>query len=136
MKDRELLKEGYVAYELTPESKVRLLEHFEPLFDKVLAHHVTHTFGINKEKAEGLIPTLEDDQLVVIAVASNDQLQALVVEINGSPRRDDGSTFHITWSLDPKSGAKPVHSNALVKNKSTWDYTSPIPISVNPKYFE
>jgi len=136
MKDRELLQEGYVAYELTPESKVNLLEHFEPMFDKVIAHHVTHTFGIkNIDAVQFLLPKLQDDELVVVAEAFNDRIQALVVEVNGNARRDDGSTFHITWSLDLESGAKPVHSNNLVKNKSTWDYVTPIPISVTPKFF-
>lgn len=135
MKDREILQEGYIAYELTPKSRVKLLNHFEPLFEKVYAHHVTHTFGIKREKADGLLQNLSEDDLVVIAEASNDRMQALVVEINGSPRRDDGSVYHITWSLDPKTGTRPVHANNLVKNKSTWDYVSPIPITTTPKFF-
>lgn len=136
MKDRELLQEGYVAYELTPESKVRLLEHFQPMFEKVYAHHITHTFGIKSIDADGLLPKLAEDDLVVVGEASNDHIQALIVEINGSSRRDDGSVFHITWSLDPTTGTKPVHANNLVKNKSTWDYVTPLPISVTPKFFD
>jgi hypothetical protein len=39
-------------------------------------------------------------------------VQALVVALNGGSDRWDGSTYHITWSLEP--GRKAVESNDVI----------------------
>lgn len=137
MKDREFLHEGYVGYLLSPDSQIELLEKVHPMFDDRPSHfHVTHTFGIGPNAGDKLINNISDDILTVIAEASNDAIQALIVEVNGNTRRNDGSVYHITWSLDRKAGAKPVHSNNLVKNKSTWEYIQPTQITVTPQFFK
>ena len=51
------------------------------------------------------------------AMLSCDVFQTLVVQVNGATLRPDGSVFHITWSIDRASGAKPVDSNKLLSEK-------------------
>jgi hypothetical protein len=57
-------------------------------------------------------------------------VEALVVELNGSTKRPDGNTYHITWSL--AEGRKPVESNIYVGRASS---VTPISITVIPKVF-
>ena len=42
-------------------------------------------------------------------------VQALVVEIGGTTRRPDGSTYHITWSL--VGGREAVESNDAIRER-------------------
>src|SRR5919107_332704 len=51
---------------------------------------------------------------VVVGVADDGAgVQALVVEIGGTTRRPDGSTYHVTWSLGP--GRRAVESNDVIR---------------------
>jgi hypothetical protein len=52
-------------------------------------------------------------RLRVIAHASDDSLECLVVSIDGATHREDGATYHITHSLqEPR---RPVDSNAILR---------------------
>lgn len=99
----------YTAYVLSDETIERLMERFPPKYEKVIAHHVTVEFGV----PEGTEPPPEADIKVVGYADSEDGLEALVVSVNGSPKREDGKHFHVTWSLDPDK-YKPVDSNELI----------------------
>jgi len=129
MKIREILNEMYTAYVLTDASRNELLERFPPKYSKVVAHHVTVSFGVPSD-AEA--PEIAD--LKVIGEAdSGDGLQALVVSVNGSYQREDGKTYHITWSLEPDV-YKPVDSNALVNSyENRWKMGLPVPIETEPQ---
>jgi hypothetical protein len=107
-------KHGYSCYLLTDFGKHVLLENLPATFRKVFAHHVTYEFGI-PEKLPPIASTVN-----VIATASNDRIQVAIVEVRGSTVRPDGGTFHITISLDPTLGTKPVDSNKLIADKSKW----------------
>jgi hypothetical protein len=61
-------------------------------------------------------------------------VQALVVEIDGSVTRPDGSIYHITWSLDRAAGRKPLESNAVLL--SGWHRVRPIKIALIPRSFD
>jgi hypothetical protein len=118
----------YTAYVLTDESRNALLERFPPKYSNVIAHHVTVEFGVPKD-AE--LP--ENAQLKVIGEAdSGDGLQALVVAVNGSYKREDGKIYHITWSLEPDS-YKPADSNALIEDyNNRWKITLPVHFEAEP----
>jgi hypothetical protein len=60
-------------------------------------------------------------------------LECLVVEIDGTTDRPDGSTFHITWSLGP--GRRAGQSNDLLRDRG-WDSVErPIPVELTPARF-
>jgi len=129
MKIREILNEMYTAYVLTEESRNELLERFPPKYSKVVAHHVTVDFGV-PATAEAPAPA---DLKVIGEADSGDGLQALVVSVNGSYQREDGKTYHITWSLEPDS-YKPVDSNALIADyENRWKLNLPVPIETEPQ---
>lgn len=119
----------YTAYTLTDESRQMLLDKFPPKYDKVIAHHITVEFGVPEDTE---VPP-EADVRVIGEGDSGDGLQALVVSVNGSTRRPDGKTFHITWSLDPEK-YKPVDSNELLADGiKKWKLKLPTPIDTIPQ---
>ena len=99
---------GYSAYIIENQSRLQLLEHFPPKFSDVIAHHVTFKFP------DQFAPPL-CDEVIVVGYAANDKVECVVVEVRGSVDRPAGGFFHITLSVDRKAGAKPVHSNRLLK---------------------
>ena len=111
-------RKGYIAYTLNDQQRNYLLSTFEPLYSKVIAHHVTWKFGVTDE--EVAIANQNGMFEVVGEADSGDGLQALVVQIDDSLERPDGGTFHITWSLEPTK-YKPVDSNKLIA-EGTWNY--------------
>lgn len=107
---------GYEAFILTEASRQQLLQLFPPRYPKVIAHHVTHRFGVQKvEPPYDLVfyGTPRCD-LHVIGHAEEDGIEALVCTVDLCTRRPDGKTYHITWSLDPSKGKKPVDSNDMI----------------------
>jgi hypothetical protein len=101
-------------------NREELLEVFEPRFERVVAHHITLDL-------KGGIP--EPVTARVVGYASDDiGLEALVVSVDGTTVRPDGSIFHITWSLG--SGYRPVDSKRIVKQG--WVEIDPIDIVVVP----
>lgn len=127
--DEKKLRKGYTGYELTDHARSELLAHIDPIFPDVVAHHVTHEFGVY----ESLPP--DTNTVRVIATASDDRVQAAIVKINGTTQRLDGSFYHITISLDREAGAKPVDSNRLIKDSDNWVAVDPFNLAVAPKFF-
>jgi hypothetical protein len=56
----------------------------------------------------------------------------MVVSLDGSTGRPDGSTFHITWSLDP--GRRARESNDVIRDFG-WSEIDPVPVIVTPARF-
>ena len=69
----------------------------------------------------------------LLADATSGEDAALVVEIDASVRRPDGSIYHITWSFDRAAGRKPVESNAVLL--AGWRGVEPIQIALIPRFF-
>jgi hypothetical protein len=61
-------------------------------------------------------------------------LECLVVEIDGTTGRPDGSTYHITWSLGPGRRAK--ESNDVLRELGWEPVDRPIPIHLEPAKFK
>ncbi len=115
----------YTAYVLTEETRDRLTEKFPPTYSKFIGHHVTIDFGVPEdteipESADIQVPGKKD---------SGDGLEALVVAVNGETQRQDGSIYHITWSLEPDKYS-PKDSNVLLKN-AFFKYKMGMPISID-----
>lgn len=110
MKTKEIIMESYSAYILDDNSRKKLVERFPPKYSKFIGHHITIQFGGK--------PELPPDASIKVVgyVDSGDGLEALVVSVDGSSKRADGSIYHITWSLEPDI-YKPVDSNKLLARK-------------------
>lgn len=132
MKLTQIIQEGYTGYLVL--NRDHLLNQIPPKFPKVIAHHITFQFPGNPDQ----LPP-ETSQAFVVGEAWDDEMgvQALVVEIEGNSIRPDGKQYHITWSLDPSKGAKPVMSNKLLANSKTnfQKIEPPIPILIQSKFF-
>ncbi len=115
----------YTAYVLSEESRALLAEKFVPQYQEFIGHHVTFQFGEDATEAAPQDPVIK----VVGQVDSGDGLQALVVTVDGQYTRPDGSTYHITWSLDPDK-YKPVDSNDLVNG---YQFTLSLPTVIETK---
>jgi hypothetical protein len=128
--DEKKLKKGYTGYELTNSAHRELLAHIEPIHPDVIAHHVTHEYGV----FESLPP--DATYVRVTAVASNDKVQAAIVKVNGTSFRPNDKVYHITISIDRAAGAKPVDSNDLVQDSRNWVAVDPFNLAVMPKFFK
>lgn len=116
----------FTGYLLTDESRNKLLKIFPPKYSNVIAHHITEKYGVDKNHAAPPAP----ESCQVVGYINESGVEALLVAINGSVERKDGSKYHITWSLD--KGKKPVETNKYV---NFAEKISPINIDVIAKNF-
>jgi hypothetical protein len=107
-----------------------LLQRFRPHYDNVVADHVTLVVGATPDTP---LPREVDNAAVIGRADDGAGVECLVVEIDGSTDRPDGSTYHITWSLGP--GRRARESNDLLRDKG-WEYIeAPIPVTLEPARF-
>jgi hypothetical protein len=59
----------------------------------------------------------------------------LIISIDGSTDRPDGSTYHVTWSLDRSRGRKAVQSNDVIADRGWEPLPAPVPIHIEPARF-
>ncbi len=125
-----MAKPGTVTgWKLPDEERDRLLERFPPRYENVIAHHVTLRVGATPDtplprQAEARIIGRADD---------GDSLECLVVELDGTTDRPDGSTYHITWSLGP--GRRARESNDVLRDQGWEHIDAPIPVELEPARF-
>lgn len=109
----------------------RLLAKIKPRWPEVVADHVTLD-----AKASSRTPLPPSVSAVIVGEADDGiGLQAMVVAIDGSTDRPDGSTYHITWSLDRDKGRKAVESNAVIRELGWRSFDEPIPLQLRPARF-
>ena len=85
----------------------RLLALVPPRYGETVADHVTH----GRKDAAPPMPPVASARIVGRA-DDGEGVEALVVIMNGSSDRWDGSTYHITWSLGP--GREARESNDVI----------------------
>ncbi len=119
----------YTGWELPETEKERLLVMFPPAYPVVIAHHVTLAYGVEAD-----FPLPVETRGEVVGIADHDGVQALVVAISGTTDRPDGSTYHITWSLDRARGRKPVDSNRVIREYG-FRTVPPVILALEPKLF-
>jgi len=122
---------GYVTgWKLPRDERERLLERFPPKYERTIADHVTLQAGASAET-----PLPREVKAEIVGRADDgDSLECLVVEIDGSTDRPDGSTYHITWSLGPGRRAK--ESNDVLRARGWKPIDRPIPITLEPARFK
>jgi hypothetical protein len=102
-----------VGRTLHPDDREELLAAFPPAYPRVVARYVVLEDG---EPPDFPLPS-EAEGFVVGVADDGSGVQALVVEVGGTTRRPDGSTYHIPWSLG--SGRKAAESSDVIR-KQGW----------------
>jgi hypothetical protein len=126
----ELAKSGdmVIGWKLDRAQRSDLLERFPPKFPETVADHVTLRPRVARdaelpcETAGEIVGRIDDDAGV----------EAMVVQIDGTTGRPDGSTYHITWSLG--RGRKARESNDVIARLG-WQPIDPIAIRLVPSSF-
>ena len=125
-----MAKPGTVTgWKLPQAERELLLRRFPPKYENVVADHVTLRVGATPET-----PLPRKPEARILGRADDcKSLECLVVELDGTTDRPDGSTYHITWSLGPERKAR--ESNDLLRDHG-WDYIeAPVPVSLEPARF-
>ena len=99
---------GYQMFELTQESRKRLLQAYPPKFSMVDADHITHAYNVSRFDPMPLLPKTVE----IIGYMCDESIECVVVNIDGTYRRPDGGIYHITLSRKPDRPAR--DSNALI----------------------
>jgi hypothetical protein len=115
-----------LGWKLPPQEREKLLERFPPKYENVVADHVTLRVGA------GSLPDKPDARIVGRA-DDGESLECLVVELDGTTDRPDGSTYHITWSLGP--GRRAIESNDVLRERGWKRIDAPIPVELEPARF-
>ena len=125
-----MAKPGTVTgWKLPRDEREQLLRRFAPKYENVIADHVTLRTGATPATPLPRKPAAQ----IVGRADDGKSLECLVVELDGTTERPDGSTYHITWSLGP--GRKARESNDLLR-ESGWDYLeAPLGVSLEPARF-
>lgn len=114
-----------IGWTLDKGERAALLDQFPPLFANIVAHHVT----LATDAADRPLPP--DVRASIVGHADDGRgVQALVVTIDGTAERPDGSTFHITWSLG--AGRRARESNDVIKERGWREFDHPVPITLTP----
>ena len=125
-----MAKPGTVTgWKVPHDERASLLERFPPRYENVIADHVTLRVGA---KPDTPLPR-EAEARIVGRTDDGESLEALVVELDGTTDRPDGSTYHITWSLG--AGRKARESNDLLRDRGWEHFSEPIPIELKPARF-
>ena len=117
-----------IGWKLDREQRSELLGRFPARYPQAVADHVT----LQTEAEEEPLPDPVDAAIVGL---TDDRrgVQAMVVTIDGSTDRPDGSTYHITWSLSP--GRRARESNDVLRDKGWERFDEPIPVKLTPARF-
>jgi hypothetical protein len=119
------------GWKLESSDRDKLLVRFEPLFPDVIADHVTLRTGTDHKTP---LPG-ETRGEVIGEIDDGAGVQALVVKIGGTANRADGSTYHITWSIDRARGRRPVESNDVIAQLGWRSLPEPVPVRLKPARF-
>jgi hypothetical protein len=118
-----------IGWKLPGDERERLLERFPPKYENVVADHVTLRVGATPGTPLPRKPVAR----IVGRADDGESLECLVVELDATTDRPDGSTYHITWSLGP--GRKARESNDVLRDKGWTPIGVPIPVELEPARF-
>ena len=114
------------GWKLDREQRKELLQQFPPKYRNVDADHVTLT---TKSSEDAPLPE-ETHGEIVGRVDDGRGVEAMVVSIVGTTDRPDGSTYHITWSLEP--GREAQESNDVLRTEPWVMFDLPMPVKLAP----
>lgn len=114
------------GWKLDPAERASLLDQHPPRYAQPVADHVTLEVGgrdLPPEVKAAIVGRTDDERGV----------EAMVVTIDGSVDRPDGSIYHITWSLEPGRAARV--SNDVLKERGWSELDHPLPLTLVPARF-
>ena len=118
--------DGTIGWKLDRDQRRELLQQFPPRFRNVVADHVTLQSGAAKDA-----PLPQETEGEIVGRADDGRgVEAMVVRIGGTSDRPDGSTYHITWSLEDGREAK--ESNKVLAEQKWEEFDLPMPIPLQP----
>lgn len=117
-----------IGWKLDRAQREELLAQHPPRYDNVVADHVTlegnaADKSLPREVTAAIVGRTDDDRGV----------EAMVVTIDGTVDRPDGSTYHITWSLG--QGRRARESNDVLKQRGWQELDHPVPVKLTPARF-
>ena len=118
-----------IGWKLPGDERKLLLDRFRPKYEKVVADHVTLSTGATPQTP---LPK-EVSAEIVGRTDDGDSLECLVVALDGTTDRPDGSTYHITWSLGP--GRRARESNDVLRERGWQPLGEPLPVRLEPARF-
>ncbi|HEX8840557.1 MAG TPA: hypothetical protein VF750_08835 [Sphingomicrobium sp.] len=118
------------GWKLPRDEREVLLQRFPPKYDNAVADHVTLRVGATPQTP---LPREPGSARIVGRADDGRSLECLVVELDGTTDRPDGSTYHITWSLGPTRKAR--ESNDVLRDKGWEPLPAPIDITLEPARF-
>ena len=118
------------GWKLSQPDRDMLLQSFPPKYENVVADHVTRRTGATPETP---LPRKPDSSRIVGRADDGKGVECMVVELDGTSDRPDGSTYHITWSLGP--GREARESNDLLREQGWEHLPAPIDIELEPARF-
>lgn len=125
-----MAKPGTVTgWKLPRDEREQLLQRFSPRYENVIADHVTLRVGATTET-----PLPRKPEARIVGRADDGRsLECLVIELDGTTDRPDGSTYHITWSLGP--GRRAIESNDVLREQGWKHIPAPISVELEPARF-
>jgi hypothetical protein len=118
------------GWKLPRDERERLLRQFPPKYANVIADHVTLRTGGNSAMP---LPRKPENARIVGRADDRESLECLVVEMDGTTDRPDGSTYHITWSLGPDRKAR--ESNDVLRNQGWKPVDAAMDVELEPARF-
>ena len=118
--------DGTIGWKLDRRQRKELLGQFPPRFRRTIADHVTLQTKVARDAA---LPQ-ENEGEIIGRVHDGRGVEAMVVRIAGTTDRPDGSTYHITWSLEP--GRRAVESNDVLAAQEWETFERPVPVRLEP----
>ena len=118
-----------IGWKLDRDQRKELLQQFPPRYSEPVADHVTLAARVRRD-AE--LPSETEGEIIGRA-DDGKGVEAMVVRIAGTTDRPDGSTYHITWSLEPGRRAK--ESNDVIRECGWEEIELPMPVILKPARF-
>lgn len=117
-----------IGWKVDRGEREELLRRFPPRYQEPVADHITL-----ETKAESKPLPPERNARIVGRADDGAGVEAMVVTLDGSTDRPDGSTFHITWSL--AQGRRAVESNEVIRERGWQPFDDPVPVPIKPARF-
>ncbi len=118
-----------IGWRLDRDQRRELLLQFPPKFSEVVADHVT----LSARVARGSGLPSETHGEILGRAEDGKGVEAMVVSIGGTTDRPDGSTYHITWSLE--KGRRAKESNDVIREYGWEPLELPMPVKLEPACF-
>ena len=121
--------DSVIGWKLDDAQRRELVQQFPPKYRNLVADHVTLE---GKAAADAPLPRETEGEIVGRADHGRG-VEAMVVSIDGTTDRPNGSTYHITWSLEDGRAAK--ESNDVIAAQGWVEFDLPMPIKLMPAQF-